>query len=67
MRHCATCKCDHGPICGCGHQITSHDLAWRTVNKIRALVRTACSVHTGPKGTPCGCPLFTPREPREEP
>lgn len=40
----------------CGHGDVLHDLAKdkRT--------RTACTVHTGRKATPCGCRRFTPEE-----
>lgn len=59
----ATSSCAHvaapGPRCtapGCGHGAELHDLARDKKT------RKACSIHTGPKATPCGCPAFTPEE-----
>lgn len=53
--HCPTCRCRTAPVCTCGHLPTSHDLP-------TGYVRTGCTVHTGPKGTPCGCTQYEPRK-----
>jgi hypothetical protein len=42
----------------CPHLDVSHDLRADGT-------RGACSVHTGPKGTPCGCAAFVPILPPE--
>lgn len=59
--HCATCRCDPGPVCTCGHLDTSHAFRNDRTPAGRK-VRTGCTVHAGPKGTPCGCTQFTPKE-----
>lgn len=41
-----------GPRCECGHLDVVHDLARDNTT------RKACSHAEGPKGTPCGCPVF---------
>lgn len=41
--------------CTCGHPMVVHD-----INKKK--VRTACSVHEGPKAIACGCLTYTPQE-----
>lgn len=62
-----TTPCAHvaapGPRCvtptpagRCGHGAERHEL------KKGTRIRTVCTVHTGPKATPCGCPHFTPEE-----
>lgn len=61
--HCPTCRCTPGPPrCTCGHVAEQHDLKERKRDGVTVRVRTACSVHTGPKGTPCGCLAYTPEE-----
>jgi hypothetical protein len=56
----ALAACGHvaaaGPRCRCGHGAERHDL------KKGTRTRTACTVHTGPHATPCGCQAFTPEE-----
>lgn len=44
--------------CECAHGEGSHDIR-------RDGTRGACSVHTGPKGTPCGCLQWSPLLPPE--
>lgn len=46
------------PRCACGHAKELHNTGVRR----GVAVRTACSVHTGPACTPCGCQLYTPPE-----
>jgi hypothetical protein len=60
-RHCATCSCFTAGVCTCGHPDVQHGfLNDRT--KAGRQVRTACSVHEGRKGVPCGCLAYTPQE-----
>ena len=50
-RHsCPDCRCPEraaAECAECGHPRTWHDTSTK---------RAPCSWHTGPKGTPCGCP-----------
>ena len=68
MSAAAPAACGHvaaaGPRCVtpvapgkvCGHGAERHEL------KKGTRTRTACTVHTGPHATPCGCPTYTPEE-----
>ena len=40
----------------CGHINVFHEL------KKGTRIRTACTIHAGPKAEPCGCPAYEPEE-----
>lgn len=42
--------------CRCGHAAEFHNLS---TDRRR---RTTCTVHTGPRATPCGCEAYEPEE-----
>lgn len=60
--HCPTCRCVRREVCTCGHVVELHDLVERRRKGVTVRVRTACSVSTGRKATPCGCLAYAEEE-----